>query len=79
MEKRDGISPQSYRIIQYPRKHIVSKENLNYQFEVQTLSISITIFQLPTHKLFLKNLCTRTKNFSFFPYPNLHVEKLEMH
>lgn len=76
MERDMEIVHRLYIIIQYPRKHIERSENWNYQFGVQILSISITIFQVPTRKLFLKNLPPRTKNFSFFPYTNLHEKEI---
>jgi hypothetical protein len=76
MEREMEIVHKLYIIIHYPCKYMGRSENLNYQFQVQILSISITIFQVPTRKLFLKNLPPRTKNFSFFPYTNLHEKEI---
>lgn len=57
--------------------HRVSLHNftIHYQFESRMLPISILIIHLPCYKLFLKNLPTRTKNFSLFPDANLNVIK----
>lgn len=56
----------------------ISIENSTYHFGSYMLPISIIVLHLLSHKLFLQNLPSGTKNFSFFPYANLRVKTTEM-